>query len=199
MASGSSTAGTRLSLLARARQRDAAAWRELVDLYTPLVAHWIRRCKLDSSDTADCLQEVFAAVASSIDSYRPSGDSGAFRAWMWTVTRNKVRDLIRRKQRHPPQRGGSTAWETLQQVPAEAEIPDEEPTGEDQIHELVRRGLMQVQAEFEPATWQAFWRTAIDGIATAVVAEELGLSPATVRQYRSRVMRRLRERLGDVQ
>ena len=36
------------------------------------------------------------------------------------------------------------------------------------------------------------------GEATESVAEEFGISPAAVRQARSRVLRRLRQQLGDV-
>src|SRR5436309_2947113 len=50
---------TSLSLLARARTREAAAWERLVDLYAPLVYHWCRRCGLSAEDSADVFQEVF--------------------------------------------------------------------------------------------------------------------------------------------
>ena len=66
-----------------------------------------------------------------------------------------------------------------------------------QLNELVHRSLDQVRSEFEATTWQSFWRTAIDGIPTAVVAEQLGLTPMAVRKNRSRVMRRLRQQMGD--
>lgn len=198
MTTQSTTHGTSPSLLARARQRDAMAWRELVDLYAPLVAHWCRRCGLDANDAADCMQDVFASVAMTLDCYEPRAASGTFRAWLWTISRNKVRDLIRKKSRHPSATGGSTAWQALANVPAESEIPDAEPTGAEQLNELVRRGVEQVRGEFESQTWQAFWRTAIDGIPTAVVAAELGVTPAAIRQSRSRVLRRLRQQLGDV-
>jgi RNA polymerase sigma-70 factor (ECF subfamily) len=94
--------------------------------------------------------------------------------------------------------GGSTAWQSLANLPDPSGIPDEEPTGVRPLNELVSRGLEQVRGEFETKTWQSFWRTAVDGLATAVVAEQLGLTPAAVRQNRSRVLRRLRQQLGDV-
>jgi RNA polymerase sigma-70 factor (ECF subfamily) len=50
-----------------------------------------------------------------------------------------------------------------------------------------------IRSEFEPRTWQMFWRSVVDGVATATVGAELGVSAAAVRQARSRVLRRLRE------
>jgi RNA polymerase sigma-70 factor (ECF subfamily) len=58
---------------------------------------------------------------------------------------------------------------------------DEEPSGENQIQKLTHRALVQVRNEFEDRTWQAFWRCVVDGISTDQVADELGLSSASVR------------------
>jgi RNA polymerase sigma-70 factor (ECF subfamily) len=169
----------------------------LVRLYSPLVAHWCRRCGLDTHDSSDCLQDVFASVATSLSQFEPGGRNGAFRAWLWTITRNKVRDLSRRKAHGPGAVGGSTAWQSVAELPDESAVPDDEPTDATHLSELIQRSLQQVRAEFEATSWQSFWRTAIDGLPTAVVAEQLGLTPAAVRKNRSRVMRRLRQQLGD--
>ena len=86
----------------------------------------------------------------------------------------------------------------MQQVVDVDLIPDEEPTGELQLQQLTSRALAQVQSEFEAPTWQAFWRSVVDGIATDEVARELQISAASVRQARSRILRRLRQQLGDL-
>lgn len=54
-----------------------------------------------------------------------------------------------------------------------------------------------VRSEFEDRTWQAFWRVAVEGHATAEVAADLGITANAVRQAKSRVLRRLRQELGD--
>lgn len=64
---------------------------------------------------------------------------------------------------------------------------------------LVHRALEQVRTEFEPRSWQAFWRTTLDGLNVASVAEQLSMSSAAVRQHRSRILRRLREHLGETE
>ena len=85
-----------------------------------------------------------------------------------------------------------------QVVDANTIIPDEEPTGKLQLQQLTKRALDQVESEFEPKTWQAFWRSTVDGIATEIVARELSISSAAVRQSRSRILRRIRQRMGDL-
>ena len=60
--------------------------------------------------------------------------------------------------------------------------------------EAVRR----VRCEFEDKTWQMFWRIAVDGKNAATIAEELGVTPATVRKAKSRILRRLKQEVGDL-
>ncbi len=58
-------------------------------------------------------------------------------------------------------------------------------------------GLELVRAEFEPRTWEAFRRVAIERQPPVRVANELGMSIQAVYQAKSRVLRRLRQDLDD--
>jgi RNA polymerase sigma-70 factor (ECF subfamily) len=91
---------TSLSLLARVQQNDPEAWRRFVRLYGGLVYGWARRLELQEADAADVMQDVFQAVYRSLPHYRPDG-SGTFRGWLWTITLNKTRDLVRTRRRQP--------------------------------------------------------------------------------------------------
>ena len=144
------------------------------------------------------MQEVFASVAVAIETFQPTRETGSFRAWLWTITRRKVLDHLRKVRGSPEAAGGSTALGLLQQVIDPDAFFDEEPSGENQIQQLTHRALTQVRSEFEDRKWQAFWRCVVDGISTDQVADELGLSSASVRQSRSRILRRLRQQLGDL-
>ncbi len=73
-----------------------------------------------------------------------------------------------------------------------------DPTSPDLLRELILKALELVRVEFKEPSWKAFWRTAIDGLTTDVVANELGMTAVAVRQARSRIMRRLRIELGDL-
>lgn len=190
---------TRASLLTRARRRDPVAWGELVDLYGPLIAHWCRRCGLDSHASADCVQDVFVAVSGALDRFRSSRTSGSFRAWLWTITSNKIRDHARRDVRYEEAAGGSTALRAINQVVDLASFPTDDSSDDQQINDLVSRGLQQVRGEFAEKTWSIFERTVVDGVLTSQVAQEFGVTPATVRQSRSRILRRLRQQLGDLE
>ncbi len=188
--------GTSLSLLSRVRSDDPVAWSSLVDLYAPLVASWCVRRGLGIEDTDDVIQNVFMSVARGLAGFKhDSNRDGSFRAWLWTITRNRILDVVR--ARRPDQGvGGSSAAMRIGQVMDQA-IDDDEPTSQLDLNQLLRRAMVQIEATVEHQTWQAFWRTVIDGQSSGLVAAELNLSLAAIRQYRSRILRRLREQMGD--
>ena len=189
------SSSTRLSLISRVRVDDSMAWHELVSLYSPLVAFWCRKQRISESEVSDLIQEVFFSVSRSIDEFHPRKSGGGFRAWLWTITRNKIIDAQRRGGRVPLAQGGSTAFFAAQQIPESLDENDDSERFE--FTNLLHRALQQVQSEFESKTWQAFWRCTIDSQSVAAVASELAISSATVRQHRARVLRRLRQQLGE--
>jgi RNA polymerase sigma-70 factor (ECF subfamily) len=189
------SAGTSLTLLDRLRGNDAEAWERVVRLYGPLVLFWGRRAGLSEADAADLLQDVFRSVAGAIAGFRLDRAGDTFRGWLWTITRNKLRDHFRNLAREPVAAGGTEAQDRFHQIP-EAE-PDSSPESEPS-KALLHRALESVRPAFEERTWQAFWRTTVDGRPPADVAAELGLGLASVYQARTRVLRRLRQELGGV-
>lgn len=90
---------TSLSLVRRVQNGDAEAWSRFVRLYGPLVYEWCRRFGLQASDSSDVTQEVFRTVNSSIGSFRKQKSGGGFRGWLWTVTRSRFLDHVRRQQK----------------------------------------------------------------------------------------------------
>jgi RNA polymerase sigma-70 factor (ECF subfamily) len=187
---------TPLSLLERVRANDAEAWRRLVALYSPLVRSWVVRGGVPAADGEDVSQEVFAAASSSLGGFRRDRPGDTFRGWLRGVTRNQVLLYFRRNRGQPHAEGGSDAWERLQEVADPLPGPGDDEAAE--AGQLYLRALEQVRGDFDERTWQAFWRTVIDGRSPVDLTGELGMTPANVRQAKSRVLRRIREELGDL-
>jgi RNA polymerase sigma-70 factor (ECF subfamily) len=167
-----------------------------VDLYQPLVRTWCHRCGLQNADTDDVTQEVFAAAAANLDRFHHDQPGDTFRGWLRIITRNQINLHFRRLQDRPLAAGGSDAWHDLQQVANRFEHTPESDSAE--ISELYRRALEQVRGDFEEPTWQAFWLTAIEDRSPAALAEELQMTPAAIRQAKSRVLRRLKQEMGEL-
>jgi RNA polymerase sigma-70 factor (ECF subfamily) len=58
--------------------------------------------------------------------------------------------------------------------------------------ELFALACRAVQPQFQPATWTAFWKTAVEGHAAASVAQELGMNLGSVYVARSRVLAKIK-------
>lgn len=187
---------TSLTLLDRARANEPDAWERLVRLYEPMVVGWCRKSGASEADSADVAQEVFSVVVSGIERFRRDREGDTFRGWLRGITRFKLLKLGERRRSGPLAKGGTDAAVSLQNLPESLPIDEDDPVEERRA--LYHRALDLVREEFEPKTWKAFWRTAVDGLDAPEVASELGLSPASVRQAKSRVLRRLRVELGDL-
>jgi RNA polymerase sigma-70 factor (ECF subfamily) len=185
------------SLLERLRTGEAGAWERLAGLYGATVYVWCRRAGVPEADAPDVSQEVFAAVARHIADFRRERPGDSFRGWLWTITRNKVRDHRRRHADQARAAGGTTAQEVMNQV-AEAAAPESETEPEARSGDLYRRALELIRSEFEERTWRAFLMVTVEGRLPADVAGELGTTPGAVYIAKSRVLKRLREEFGDV-
>lgn len=186
------------TLLERVQARRPEAWEQLVDLFGPVVYGWCRQSGLRPEDAADVVQEVFLAVAGAVRAFRRERPDDSFTAWLATITRNKVRDHFRRRQRRAEARGGTTAQRQMAEVRQPADPASSISHSPRTASWLSRRGLNLIRADFEIRTWEAFWRTAVDGRPPADVADELGMSVAAVYQAKSRVLRRLRHDFRDL-
>jgi RNA polymerase sigma-70 factor (ECF subfamily) len=186
---------TPLSLLERLRANEPDAWSRLVQLYRPLVLSWCRRGGVPDADAEDVAQEVFAATAGGLARFRRDRPGDTFRGWLRTVTRNQVLLHFRKNRGRPQAEGGSDAWQQLQGVADP--LADDAGDGPE-LSQLYRRAVEQVRGQFEESTWRAFWLSAIEGRSPATLADELGMTAAAIRQCKSRVLRRLREEMGDV-
>ena len=61
-----------------------------------------------------------------------------------------------------------------------------------------RRGFVAIRGDIQDNTWQAFWRTTVENQTAADAGSALGMSKAAVRQAKARVLRRLKEEVGDL-
>ncbi|TWT94618.1 RNA polymerase sigma factor [Stieleria varia] len=194
-----SSAGTSASLVQRVRSNDANAWQRLVDLYGPLIFTWACRGGLSPEDAADVMQEVFASVARAIKRFDPAAE-GRFRGWLWTITRNKIHDHFRRASPQGAQglnaTGGDTALRMLNQLPEHWDDDSSAATRND-VLALYHRAMQLIRNDFESQTWQAFWMAVVEERTTDEIARSLGMSTNSVRQAKSRVLRRLKQELSD--
>lgn len=177
---------TRLSLLLRLGDlADEQAWCEFLDIYQPLVLQMAQRQGLQEADAQDLVQTLFSRVAKKARSWQTEKETGTFRGWLATTTRNLVIDHFRRQQRLP----SNITDSHLMNVRG--------PAVDEEFDLQQRRMLFQwaanrCRSEFTPKTWDAFWSTAVDNQAVSNVAEQLSMSAGAIYIARSRVLARIR-------
>lgn len=186
------------SLLLRLRTPDHAAWQRWTHLYGPLILDWCRLAGLQPEDAADVQQDVFRAVVTHIADFRREQPGDSFRGWLYRITQNKIRDHWRRQHKDVVASGGTDHQQMLLAVPGEAASEVSLDENAQETGQLFRRALELLQTEFEPRTWQAFWRVTIEGQEVAEVAQTLGMSPGAIYVAKSRILRRFREEFSDL-
>lgn len=188
---------TRPSLLLRLRDAgDHAAWSQFVAIYTPLIFAFCRGRGLSESDAGDISQEVLKAVAVAIARFEYNPERSSFRNWLFTVVRSKLNNFIAAQARQPRLAGETTLHQFSEDEPNRA---IEETWQREYQANLVRWAASEIQAEFKPQTWDAFWRTAIQGEPAEAVAGELGLTLNALYIARSRVTTRLKQMIQSTE
>src|SRR4051812_37014912 len=154
--------GTSSTLLVAVRARDPQAWQRLVRIYAPLLFRWCRQSRLQSADAADVIQEVFSAVAYSIDVYHHHQEGDTFRGWLRRITQHKICDRVRVGRREARGAGGADQGLLLGVADPHLPDPDEESERQDQL--LVRRRAVDcILADYQEATRIAFLRVVVEG------------------------------------
>ena len=189
---------TPISLLERLRLRpDEASWERLVDLYTPLIAAWLRRHGIMNSDSDDLTQEVMQVLVRELPSFQHDLRPGAFRRWLRNVTVNRLRVFWRERRSRPQAIGAGDFGDILDQL----EDPNSRLSrqwDEEHDHHVAHRLLEIIEPEFEPATWRAFRSLVLEGKRTSDVAAELGITANAVRIAKSRVLSRFRQEIDGI-
>jgi RNA polymerase sigma factor (sigma-70 family) len=190
---------TRASLLVRLRDgSDAAAWQEFVNLYAPIIYGFARKRGLQDADAADLMQEVLRSVASAAHRLEYDPARGTFRGWLFTVTRNRVFNFLESRSRRVVGSGDSRVQDRLEQH-ADASAKLSADWEADFQRTLAARAMERIKDEFQPATWQAFLLTAVEGVAPAQASTRVGLSVGAIYVAKSRVIARLRQEIEIMQ
>jgi RNA polymerase sigma-70 factor (ECF subfamily) len=188
---------TSLGLLNRLRRAspDAGDWHRLKDVYLPLIRNWLSGVPGLRDEADDLAQEVLVVLVRELPSFERRRQ-GSFRAWLRQVTVNRVRTYAKSRRKQPLAGLGAEG----QRILAQLEDPNSDLARQwDREHDkhVLQKLLAVVQPDFDPQTWRAFTRFALDGLPAAAVAQELAVSESTVVQAKFRILRRLREEAGD--
>ncbi|EMI42375.1 RNA polymerase sigma factor [Rhodopirellula sp. SWK7] len=189
---------TRATLLLRLRDTaDTEAWEAFLRDYGPMLYRFIRSRGLQDADAADVVQDVLRSVGMAIDRFDYAKEKGGFRAWLFTITRNKLSTYFEKRKRASPTANDTAQLELLKQESAGKDELEESWDREHQ-RQIAAKAMRLLQPTIEPNTWMAFTMTAVDGMTAEDVATRLSMSKGAVYVARSRVTAKLRNEVARI-
>jgi RNA polymerase sigma-70 factor (ECF subfamily) len=186
---------TRHSLLVRLSvPADADAWTEFLEVYETAVLQYCRSRGLQEADARDVMQEVLLAVHRSMDEWRPTGRPGGFRAWLMRTSHNICLKTLRAQGHKRCGVGGTSIQNIFNNVSERSPSQADDAEWERWAFYWAAN---EVEREVQPATWQAFVLTAVDGVPPAEAAERMQMRVGSIYAAKCRVLSRIRKRVGE--
>lgn len=182
---------TRATLLLRLRDRhDGMAWSEFLHDYGPMIYRFVRSRGLQDADASDVVQDVMRSVGVAIDRLDYQKEKGGFRAWLFTITRNKLSSHFAKRNRLGPIGNDTGQYEMLGQLSGDGEL--EQQWDLEYQRQLAAIAMDTLKQKAEPNTWMAFELTAMKGLSAEEAGAQIGMSAGAVYVARSRVTAKLR-------
>ena len=188
------TVDTSKSLLENARQGpNSDAWFNLHRIYDPLIAGWVLRAGIETSEVNDVTQEVLAVVAQQLPSFEHNGRVGAFRNWLKLITVNRCRRYWDAKKKQLPtldsRDGGSKLLAELEDQRSDASALW------DREHDsfVFKKLIDLIRDEFDPQEFDVFVRTTLKEESAQTISDSSGLAVTRIYKIRYKVMKRLRQ------
>jgi RNA polymerase sigma-70 factor (ECF subfamily) len=172
---------------------------EFVEIYEPLITRLARRHGLQEADADDLTQDVLRTVARAIENWDPDPERGSFRAWLFRITRNLIINLMAARRRRTASYGtGDTDIVALLEAQPAPQGDDSALFDTEYRRRVFAMAAERIRGSFHETTWQAFWRTGVEGQDVSTVAASLGMTSGAVYVARSRVMARLRLEIEQI-
>lgn len=186
---------TRPSLILRLpNHRDVEAWNEFTEIYEPLVYRLALKLGLQHDDAIEAQQEVMVHLAKVVGQWQPDVN-GTFRGWLYRVARNVMLRFRERQARYLQGSADSAVQQRIEAVVATQAYDEMTDYDIEFRKQAFAWASAHVRAEVGAQTWHAFWSTFIVGDSVQHTAEQLGMTKGNVYVARSRVLKRLRERI----
>ncbi len=179
-------------LVARARDKDFAAFEELVDRYEDKIFRLAFRFVRNETEAKEIVQDTFLLVWRKLDTFK--GDA-QFGSWLYRVATNAALMRLRAQRRHPEISTEELPIDYLDnygQVPAAGENWAKRPDDELQSDEL-RRRIQKAVDELPEIYRTVFLIRDVEGLSTEETAEVLEISIPTVKTRLHRARLALRD------
>ena len=183
---------TRVTLLAKLKKEgNDEAWLEFEDIYRGFILSLILRMGINRADAEDISQAVLTKVWQKIEGFEYNQNKGKFHNWLAAMTRNTVRDFFRTKKNFITGRDSVEYQEQYIDI-EEQVLPDIESLAREEwvLHitnlawDNIKDGIYKTKREV--------FKLISAEVPTKEIANQLGISAASVRVYKAEVFEKMR-------
>jgi RNA polymerase sigma factor (sigma-70 family) len=205
---GDDTIATRASLLDRLKDReDQASWQEFFDTYWRLIYAVATKAGLSDAEAQDVVQETVISVAKNVGEFHYDPKVCSFKTWMLRMTRWRIIDRIRRREREAvglghrvhlgqaedparvqaPRDDRTDRTATLERLPDPAGINLERIWDEEWKQTTLAAAMESIRQRIRPEQFQMFHLYAVKQLPVMQVARMAGVSIPSVYVAKHRV------------
>ena len=183
---------TRPSLLLRVRDcRDQESWREFFHIYQPLLYRYARIRGLSRENSEEVTQQCLALLTEKMPSFEYVREKGGFKHWLRRIANNKVNDMFKKRCVPIAQSGDFKR-------PQERELSPDEVWERQWQKRHMHYCLDLIRSEVAESTYRAFDYHVIQEWPVKKVADTLNISVDQVYTAKSRITRRLRNKMREL-
>lgn len=161
--------------IVRAALGDIDAFTPLYHRYAPPIYRWMYRETGDPDAAADLTSQVFVQVMQRLHQYQPEKAS-SFRAWLFTIARNLLRD----------------SWRRYRPGNAVPELPDPSPGPEEIAIHRLQMSELRIRLDALPERQREIVELRLSGLTIREIADIQGTSEGAVRVAQNRAFKTLR-------
>lgn len=188
------------------------SWQTFVELYRPLLERYVRAVfktyaqSASGTEVEEVVQDIFIRLSTVMSPAAEASDGkpangvfaldharGRFRSWLYTLTRNKVLDHLKRKRKDARQLPEGDVF-------AQAEDPPEE-WGRDYQARVLEYALPKIRPTIAAKSWHCFEQYFLKNRKAAEIArdaEVMGLTSNAVCVNALRVLERVRTKCTEL-
>ncbi|MCP3861394.1 MAG: sigma-70 family RNA polymerase sigma factor [Phycisphaeraceae bacterium] len=166
---------------------DEAAWRTLVEAFSPRVFALVRAQCRDEELAEEITQSTFCTIATKLADY---DEVGRFESWLMRIAMNRLRDEMRRRKRHARPASEST----LVGLAGEVDPPDRADD-----HGLPEGDLRTAIERLPDADREILYLRHVGGLSFKQLAEALETPMGTLLARHHRALKKVREMLEGMQ
>ena len=195
---------TRQSLLSRLKDwNDQESWRDFFETYWRLIYQAAIKAGLTETEAQDAVQETIISVSKSMRKFEYNAGSGSFKGWLLQLTRWRIDDQFRKRQRgvNPEKQQGatSTRTSTLERIPDPAGMELEATWDQEWDRNLMEVAIDRVKQKVDPKLYQIFDLYAIKEWPVTRVARALHVNPGKVYLAKHRISSLIKKELARLQ